>query len=730
MRSWILLALVGCGATAQAPAEPDLAVDLAPCDDPSDAFYATIWPDLLQPQCSGCHNPSGLAGQASPPARLLFELNNTSAALESNFENARMVALIDGQDESVLLEKPTGAVDHGGGERFDIDSGSYAALAAWVELARTDPADCEEVQEPVPELIFEPLLPSAAAWKTANHLLGRPPTSEEIAAYADEPRQQALAWIADPAFEERVKQMWNDVLLTRAYVNNGSDPLRQIRSDDFPAQTVMYDGIPGYERKPVNQALGEQPLELVAYIVRNGRPFSELLTADYFMVNDLLVPLFDAELVDHGGDAARGWSPARGYISPGGARAPMPHVGVINHAAWLTRHPTNVGNLHRGRIATLFKEFLGVDVFDLSDRPANPSSTEIENPVVNDPNCSVCHQVIDPPAAAFAAYSMRNNRALDFELPAEWDDDLFPPGFDGEPLVAEELDQGLGWLATRITEDPRFATAVIDRVYRNLVGRSPLAREGDLGTVAWEQEQAFLASVGDTWLNSREDLREVIADIVVSPWFVSASARFVVDGADAGPALDLGVGTPMYPEQLSAKATTILDLPEMGWDLTELTLFGGIDSIATVERIRATSPVAANTMWDASYELACASVARDFYRPMDERQLFPELLHTDDPLDPALEANARAAIVQMSAVLYGQTLSASDPTVDRLYTLLLDAVESGRLAVDEDGAPGWLANACRAGEGETEIRSDRDYIVRGWMTVLATMLSDWRFTHE
>ena len=68
----------------------------------------------------------------------------------------------------------------------------------------------------------------------------------------------------------------------------------------------------------------------------------------------------------------------------------VPTAGILTTSAWLNRFPTTDTNRNRHRAWVLMRRFLATDILRLADRPVDPTSSQVFNPTMNDPQCTVC----------------------------------------------------------------------------------------------------------------------------------------------------------------------------------------------------------------------------------------------------------------------------------------------------------------------------------------------------
>jgi hypothetical protein len=109
----ILLGVAATGAAAQSP--------------PS--FVDDLYPKLEKAGCNRCHNPDGVASAT----RLHFPEEDASRQRVAAFGES-LVELVDiaKPAKSILLNKPTNRVKHGGGERIQKGSAEEVLLTRWI----------------------------------------------------------------------------------------------------------------------------------------------------------------------------------------------------------------------------------------------------------------------------------------------------------------------------------------------------------------------------------------------------------------------------------------------------------------------------------------------------------------------------------------------------------------------------------------------------------------------
>src|SRR5690606_7524701 len=128
----------------------------------------------------------------------------------------------------------------------------------------------------------------------------RLPTDAEVGAVTSggEPalEEAVYAMTGEAAFDERLMEAWNDVLLTDRYAPRGR-AINLLNETDWPnAADANYDTLDEQTQTRLGLALAREPLALIAHVVREGRPFGEILTADYSLYNPYSASIYQVDV--------------------------------------------------------------------------------------------------------------------------------------------------------------------------------------------------------------------------------------------------------------------------------------------------------------------------------------------------------------------------------------------------------------------------------------------------
>jgi hypothetical protein len=709
-------------------------------------FREQVQDRVLTPHCMSCHVAEGLARTSNLVLVGLVQPN----WLEANAERLGRLSELEVRGTSLIVLKPQGEQAHGGGVVLQPGAPELAILEEFV-ARHANPSACEDTP-PSLEAGLELETPEQTLRRAALLLAGRLPTAAE----QDDVRFGGLAALArvvramthEEVFYDRMREVFNDHLLVERFARD-QQALSLLNERQFP-QRYWHEGVRDETlrnrvRARANRAVATEPVELMLHVIRQDRPFTEVLTADYTVVNDYSAAswgLVDPATIDPDNPVHAVFREAR---IPGWA-----HAGLMSSPAFVNRFPTTPTNRNRHRARIFFDRFLATDILAYAERPSDPSESAYHNATLNDPQCTICHATMDPVAGLFQNFDERGH----LNPPANgWFPDLAPPGFGPDTLPAQERADALRWLGGQAAEDPRFALAMVHQLYRGLAGAEPLRPVQDLqateALAAYNAQRTAFDDIARRFRQSGHDFRTLVASLVVSEVFRARAA------GQAPPAVQTGAGAThlLTPEELDRKLTAILGF---GWlsggnNRTPLLLnryrllYGGIDSDGTVERLRAPNGIMVNLAERMATTMACRATARDFVLAPEARRLFPHVEISFVPESdegfavPEAQARIRRNLQHLHARILGETLALDDPEIEASWQLFLEVWREGRQGRLADSIPRDLPSACRAEDDpvtgqafpeDRRIRRDDAYTIRAWMAVVAYLLSDFRFLYE
>lgn len=711
--------------------------------------------DYYDANCASCHGDTGL-GTAVAPA-LVSCTNCTSVTLLADYIRDTMPL----------------------GNAVACDEACAAAMADFILAVLNAPA---QSVKSIDGLIL--MSDTEVLRKAALQLLSRLPSAEEIAMVENDPvggLARAIDHMMDEeAFLDRVADIFNLYLLTDKYLSSNSSEgaVRLLNKDDFPEARWFdpegKDRDDDYEivRNSTNNAIAREPLELIKHVVREDRPMSEILTADYIMLSP-----YSARSYGVDGLAFSNPDDPAEFVE---AKIPgIPHAGILTSTMFLNRYPTTFTNRNRGRARVIFDYFLDTDILAIEGtRPGNAVDISTAVPTVDNPECNKCHSVIDPVASVFQNWDDRGRYRPSRLQRYGWFTDMEARGFAGKAMPLKgNIDSSVQWLAGEIVRDPRFARAMVRIMVRGLTGKEPLLSPGEGAPIAEQKaylsERAVLSGIQQAFVADNLNLKTLVREIVLSPYW---QAKGLTGGADAQVHSDTGAMSLLGPEQLHRKLSALTNIEWRGsldnyhkslsndWDARLLNsrhyfqqIYGGIDSDNVVKPLTDPNGLMGAVQFRMANEMACYAVPNEFLNQQLGREedniLFPFVTLDTQPLDDdgnVIGANMqliRKNIRYLHALLLGEERNFDDPEFSYTEALFMDVYKTGQIeiaATEKNWEVIRLPYPCKrnrdlaTGEDLKDETTDTDnrltedptYLIRTWMAVVAYLLADYKFVYE
>jgi len=750
-----------------------VAVNIASMEaDAFQLYQDTVSAPIIQTRCIVCHVSGGLAGST----RLVYTPAPQPDYQLTNYDMLSQFIVAEPGGSELILSKPQG-MTHGGGVVLPPGSAELEAFTAFVlavqQSAGGGGGNAQALFGGVD------MLDNRETLRKASLLFaGRLPTDAEFAAVAEADeaglRQAIRELMAEDGFENFLLEGANDRLLTQAF----SRAVFAVVDRYYYPNSRQYfrqRNLPESDARMVSEALALEPLKLISHVVRSERPYTEILTADYIMVNPWSAGIYGGNVQFDDRDDPYEWREGEiteyyrctictrnnedsypNYNIP----TDYPHAGVLNSPAFLARFPSTSTNRNRARARWAYYFFLGVDIEGLSERTTDPDALADENnPTLNNPNCTVCHDIMDPVAGTFQNYGddgrYRDRRMGLDSLPGSyktdpqglyqrgdtWYADMLAPGFG--QLPAPDPDNSLQWLAGQMAADPRFGSGTVNFWYPAVIGREPLAEpenpeDADYAAkaAAYDAERQLIQTIADDFVNGSHgngayNLKDLLVDLAMSGYFRARSAEELA--ADHLLQLqDLGFGQLLTPEQLDRK---LLETTGFSWrygrfnTLTDVygLLYGGIDSFGITERATDLTAMMSTVVTVMANETSCPMVAQDFGRPQEARLLFPYVELSSLPTSHG--DSIRTNLQYLHERLLGESLALDDPEIEATFMLFTETWQA-RMAAGKGAGISSETELCILENAINPVTTDSDQTLRSWAVVLNYLLRDYRFIHE
>lgn len=734
-------------------------------------YISNISAPIVQTRCIACHTSAGLANTSA----LIYQNSSVPGYQTSNYNTLIDYLENAPNGSSLILSKPQGVL-HGGGEQLAEGSADFQLWSEFVSLSLTDIANSggggqvQSIFNLVSKMDSQQTLRKAALL-----FAGRLPTESEsdavVGASDEELRNAIRDLMQGDSFREFLIEGANDQLLTEAFASS----LFNIVDRYYYPNSMQYYQTTGNrtERLLVAASLALEPMQLIAHVVINERPYTEVLTADYIVVNPYSAEIYGGNVAFNDATDFNEWregeiteyyrcsicnqnSPLVSYDIP----TVYPHAGILNSPAFLSRYPSTSTNRNRARARWAYYLFLGVDIEGLSERTTDPEALADENnPTLNNPNCVVCHTIMDPVAGAFQNYgddgfyrdqrfgenslpgSYRNDPNSGFQLGDTWYSDMLPPGFIDK--LAPNPDNSLQWLAQEFVNDSRFGTGTVNFWYAAVMGRDPYDQpenpedaDYQSSLAAYSTEQQLMQAIAADFVagaagNGAHNLKDLLVDLAMSDHFRSESVSEMT-AVQAVELEEVGSGKLLTPEQLNRK---LLEVTGYEWsygsasalELVYNLVYGGIDSFGITERATDLTTLMSTVVTAMANEVSCSIAAKDFSLDQAQRKLFTsvELYNLPTTSSAAIRSNIQYLHKQM----LGEELSSNDPEIDATFALFED-VWNARIAANNGASVNSASEICIFENIDDPVTSDANQILRSWAVVINYLLRDYKFIHE
>jgi hypothetical protein len=327
-----------------------------------------------------------------------------------------------------------------------------------VEISSTETAasdDPPHTSPPAERPALTELSPPRLLRRISLDLLGVLPTTADLDAVEADPKYVdvfAESALENPLWEERLVHIYGQSWHTQV--------------DEFQLLYKEYDNLyrDSENEFPFERSAGEEPLRLLAHVAATGRPWTEILTADYTMANEVLASIWP---IEHSGT---GWQ--RSHYTDD-----RPPVGVLaSNGMWLRYYSAGT-NRNRGRAAAMTRLLICEDYLarpvSFANFPGLADESGTEKALQNEPYCLGCHSTIDPIAAALFGFDPADTHNGD---ETGW----YHP--EREPLGETKLQVSPAWfghpvtglleMAHTIAADNRFRRCAVESMTESLWQRN------------------------------------------------------------------------------------------------------------------------------------------------------------------------------------------------------------------------------------------------------------------
>ena len=327
-------------------------------------------------------------------------------------------------------------------------------------------------------------------------LRGLPPTEADLALLESDPaawRTLRDQYLNDEGLRDRMVHLYTERWHTRV--------------DVFDIVAFDY-GLDAEEEYTFERSVGEEPLRIIAEVIAADLPWSDVVTADWTMANEMLGGLWPLDYPE----GATGWQQAKYHDA-------RPTAGVLSTNGMWWRYTTTTANMNRRRAATISRLLLCEDYLarPVAFSEADTSSSTTADAAQEDPYCLACHSSLDPIAASLfgfwwlSLYSEIEETTYHPEREALWEEYLgVAPGWYGTPI------SGLTDLGVSIAKDSRFYSCAVESLAETLWRRETTM-----------DDAAKLEALRVKFLQADTRIKPLLAAITETPEYQDESPRML-----------------------------------------------------------------------------------------------------------------------------------------------------------------------------------------------------------
>ncbi len=501
------------------------------------------------------------------------------------------------------------------------------------------PAPNYPQEEPAPD--YGGPDPVAQLFRASLDLRGVRPTLAEIHRLETDPdayETMVEEFIDDPRFTQRIVNMYSEVFLTRA--------------DNYTVSARDY-GLSNDQQFAFVRSVGDETLRVFARIIEDELPYTELVTADWTMANELLAQAWPLDYPE----GETGWKQVR-YTDA------RPAAGILASNSLWWRYMSTASNANRGKANAISKILLCNDYLSKEidfDRSVNLLDDDALNDALkSNPGCATCHNSLDPLASfLWGTYYQDYRSPSDLKYYHPEREHLWENYGNIEPAYYGQPGEGLEDLGHFIASDPRFIDCAVERVFSLMTQRDPELRDSER-LANWRNE--FIRND----LNMKVLFRKAALD-------TAYRSTEMGDGVDANRKMVTADMLGSQVEDLTGFVFESNGIPVLETDAGGLrTLAGGIDG-KNVTR-PATEPMTTLVLVQERFAQAAANnvVAYDREHP-DDARLFHHIDFHETPQTG--EDEMIQQIQSLHLRLFGHQIATDGPEVEANLELWEDLYE-------------------------------------------------------
>lgn len=411
----------------------------------------------------------------------------------------------------------------------------------------------------------------------------------------------------------------------------------------------------------------------------------------------------------------------------------VPHSGIITDEVLLNKYTATETNMHRNRAWMVYWFFAGKDLLAIEGNRVLEelefedftNTVGIDDPTASNPDCIVCHEIMDPVAKAFQNYDLEG--VYDITNPDEvpFHDDTIGWGLSKSAFQSGGVNgyntRELQWLGEQVASDGAYPKGIAQIIVSGMTGQPILGQPGDDSPQAYRQaysmQSRLIQNAAGEFAAGGFNIKDLIYAVTKSAYFRSDSLYYNGVSEEYEQ-----VGSIRYlpPQLLNQKLRA---LNSGGWssslnlyNLNDRKFLGGKDSIDVFEDSNSVSGIVSAITERMAVDESCDIVRNEFNSSIEDRLLFTIADENVDLSAPTAAGRLaqlktiRKQIARLHLAALHQKVDIDSEEVDIAYELFVNVLE-------DDPALG-----CGTG-GNARVR-------KAWFAVMTYILSDYRFIYS
>jgi len=415
----------------------------------------------------------------------------------------------------------------------------------------------------------------------------------------------------------------------------------------------------------------------------------------------------------------------------------VPHSGILTDEIFLNKYTATETNMHRNRARMVYWFFAAKDLLAIEGN-RDAASLEFEDfgtnvgrndPTNSNPDCIVCHVIMDPVAKAFenytldGVYDVRNPEGIDHDLSIGWGLNQAQINTTGG-VTQNYYSRELQWLGEQVAGDPAYPRGIAQIIVKGMTGQDilgePSVESPDIYRQSYSEQARLISTAASEFAGADFNIKALIYAISKSAYYRSTGIMYDLLSDDYAQ-----VGSVRYiaPQVLNQK---LRSLNSGGWnnslnlfDLRSRMFMGGKNTVDVFRDADSVGGIISAVTERMAVEEACDIVRNEFSDDRLDRKLFKMV---EDSVDLTASSSSsrlgqmkaiRANIAHLYLAILHKEVSTDSEEVDVAFDLFVEVLESN------------INSSCNTGGSGSGLA-----VREAWYAVMVYFLTDYRFIYS